>query len=163
VPTSPNLTVGTPDSNGLHANMTGYVKFRSIAGDPSTNANEADVAITMHITDVRLAHSLADYTGELHEVSTLRLTDRANGTGDTGTVQDLPIGVTAPCTATADPATGADCGVSTTINAVMPGAVVEGNRSIWNIGQVQVYDGGEDGVWATDDNSLFAVQGLFFI
>jgi hypothetical protein len=157
------LTVGTPDSNGLHANMTGYVKFRSITGDPNTPANEADLEVTMNVTDVRRASTLADYTGELHEVSTLRLTDRANGTGDTGTVEDLPIGVTASCAATAEPDAGAECGVTTTINAVLPGAVVEGNRSVWNLGQVQVFDGGEDGVWSTDDNSLFAVQGLFFI
>ena len=163
VPTSPNLTVGTPDSNGQHANMTGYVTFRSILGDSSTSANEADVAVTMRITDVRSASSLADYTGELREVSSLRLTDRANGTGDTGTVQDIPIGVTASCAATADTTKGSNCGVSTTINALMPGAVVEGNRSIWNLGQVQVFDGGEDGIVSTDDNSLFAVQGLFFI
>jgi predicted acyl esterase len=163
VPTSRNLTVGTPDSNGERANSTGSVSFRTIIGNSSTPANEADVALSVRLGDVRETAGLGDYTGELREVSTLRLTDRANGSGDTGTVQDLPIGVTVPCNATADTLTGSDCSVATTINALMPGAVVEGNRSVWNLGQVRVFDGGPDGIVATDDNSLFAIQGLFFI
>jgi hypothetical protein len=161
--TSPNLTVGTPDSNGLRANSTGSVLFRTILGNSSTSENEADVSIGVKLSDVRQTAGLADYTGELREVSTLRLTDRANGNGGTGTVQDMTIGVTIPCTATADTTKGASCTVSTTVNALIPGAVVEGRRSIWNLGQVQVFDGGEDGIVSTDDNSLFAVQGLFFI
>ena len=43
----------------------------------------------------------------------------------------------------------------------MPGAVVEGKRAIWQIGQVQVYDGGSDGLVSTAPNTLFATQGLF--
>jgi predicted acyl esterase len=163
VPTSPNLTVGTPDSNGERASSTGFVKFRTILGNSSTPANETDVELTVRLGDVRQSSTLADYTGELQEVSTLRLTDRASGNGDTGTVQDLPIGATVSCMATSDTTRGADCLVSTTINALIPGAVVEGRRSIWNLGQVQVFDGGEDGVVSTEDNSLFAVQGLFLI
>jgi hypothetical protein len=34
-------------------------------------------------------------------------------------------------------------------------------RAIWALDQVQVFDGGPDGVVATADNSLFAVQGIF--
>ena len=37
----------------------------------------------------------------------------------------------------------------------------EGKRSIWELGQVQVYDGGSDGVAATRRNTLFALQGVF--
>jgi hypothetical protein len=43
----------------------------------------------------------------------------------------------------------------------MPGAVVEGKRAIWQMGQAQVFDGGPDGNVATADNTLFATQGLF--
>ena len=40
--------------------------------------------------------------------------------------------------------------------------VTEGKRAIWQLGQVQVTDGGEDGIAATAaDNTLFAKQGLF--
>jgi hypothetical protein len=44
----------------------------------------------------------------------------------------------------------------------MPGLVVEGKRAVWQIGQVQVYDGGADGnANTTGDNTLFLTQGLF--
>jgi hypothetical protein len=34
-------------------------------------------------------------------------------------------------------------------------------RRTWALGQVQLWDAGADGNLATDDNTLFAVQGLF--
>ena len=38
----------------------------------------------------------------------------------------------------------------------------EGQRAVWELGQVQVYDGGADGdADTTGDNTLFAVQGTF--
>jgi hypothetical protein len=43
----------------------------------------------------------------------------------------------------------------------MPGAVVEGKRSIWQLDKVQVLDGGSDGVASTAGNTLFATQALF--
>ena len=46
--------------------------------------------------------------------------------------------------------------MSTTFDAVMPGAVPEGKRSIWQLGQIEVYDGGSDGLAATAGNTLFA-------
>ena len=39
---------------------------------------------------------------------------------------------------------------------------MEGKRAIWQLGQVQVFDGGPDGTAATPSgNTLFAVQGVF--
>jgi hypothetical protein len=43
----------------------------------------------------------------------------------------------------------------------MPGSVRSGDRAVWQIGKVQVFDGGPDGLVATADNSLFQVQGVF--
>ena len=43
----------------------------------------------------------------------------------------------------------------------MPEAAREGKRAVWDLGQVEVFDGGTDGLAATDDNSLFAVQGVY--
>ena len=37
----------------------------------------------------------------------------------------------------------------------------QGKRAVWQLGQIQVLDGGPDGAAATADNSLFAVQGVF--
>jgi len=51
--------------------------------------------------------------------------------------------------------------VSTTANAVLPGSVQSLGRSIWEIGHVQVFDGGSDGLAATAGNTLFAAQGIF--
>src|SRR6185312_10487640 len=105
---SPNLTVGTPDANGEQANSLGSVLLRTVVGDPNTAANEADVNMAISLGDVRDQGTLADYTGELQEVTTLRITDRGSSpSGNVGaTVQDLPIPVTVPCTATVATNTG---------------------------------------------------------
>ena len=39
--------------------------------------------------------------------------------------------------------------------------VKDGKRAIVEIGQLQIIDGGTDGVAATDPNTLFEVQGIF--
>ena len=46
-------------------------------------------------------------------------------------------------------------------DAVTPGLVTEGARAMWQLGQVQVRDGGSDGVASTSGNTSFAVQGIF--
>jgi uncharacterized repeat protein (TIGR01451 family) len=141
---SSDVTVGTPDANGQPAGSIGYVKLVVRPGD---------VREAVSITDVRNGGNLSDYTGNLEETSSVRITDGSNGPGDDqGTVQDVPFGTTVPCAATADPRTGAVCAIDTTFNALAPGAVVDGERSVWQLGQVQVLDG---------SNDPFAVQGVF--
>ena len=66
-----------------------------------------------------------------------------------------------PCTATADPSVGSECAVATSFDAIAPGSVPEGRRSIWQLGQVEVNDGGDDGIVATPGNTLFERQGVF--
>jgi hypothetical protein len=40
--------------------------------------------------------------------------------------------------------------------------VKEGQRSVWQVSAVEVFDGGTDGDGdTTGDNTLFAVQGIF--
>jgi hypothetical protein len=56
---------------------------------------------------------------------------------------------------------GASCTLGTSAEAVLPGSVREGKRAVWEFAQVKVMDGGADDVAATQDNSLFATQGLF--
>jgi hypothetical protein len=157
------LTVGTPDSNGFDAASTGSLRLDVAAGDPSTAADEADVRISAAITDVRERSDLSDYAGELRGEVNLRITDRWSGSSgsDPATVTDTPLRVTIACGSTAD-AAGGRCAVTTTADAVVPGVVPEGSRAIWQLGPVEVYDGGADGVaTTTGDNSLFADQGLF--
>jgi hypothetical protein len=159
---SPHLTVGSPDANGKASNSTGSVKLAAMPGIASTTPDEADVRFTISITDVRRRADLADYTGELQFDASIRITDRLNGTSpvDTGTAADLPFPVTIPCTATGDTNIGSTCAINTTADSVLPGAVREVKRTIWQLGRLALLDGGADGLAATAGNSVFATQGV---
>ena len=160
---SSELTVGTPDANGEAVNSSGSVKVGVIAGTPGP-PDEADVAVALTLTDVRNAVGLTDYAGEVQMRAAFRVTDRANGPGtdEPGTVQDLDVPVNAMCAVTPDdPAVGSTCGVVTTLDAVVPGIIVEVRRSVWEIGQIEVLDGGPDGDADTPGNGVFARQGVF--
>jgi hypothetical protein len=95
------------------------------------------------------------------------ITDKYNGglgtESATGTFPfyQPPLTIVVPCAATPDTAVGATCAVDTTADTLVPGVVKEGVRTTWELGQIQVWDAGEDGNPASDDNTLFAVQGLF--
>jgi hypothetical protein len=165
------LTVGTPDApgNGQAANSTGSVQYTVLVGDSATLANESDVRIATSITDVRKKSDLTDYAGQLQEVASLRVTDRFNSAdlatqpaNDIGTGNDTPFPVTVPCTTTpANAAVGSTCALTTTANALAPNVVVESKRTVWQMGPVQVFDGGSDGVASTAGNTLFMDQGVF--
>jgi hypothetical protein len=160
-PASGQLTVGTADSNGAAANFVGSVQYKVVGGDP-TPPDDADVRLIVSIADVRRKVTLADYTGQLQVDASVRITDKQNGpsqaepgTGDT----NFPV--TVPCAATDATSVGSTCSVDTTFNAVTPGAIVESKRSIWQLGEVKVFDGGSDGLVSTAPNTLFAGQGVF--
>jgi hypothetical protein len=160
--TSSQLTVGSPDANGAAANSVGYAKLSTLVGNPGTSADEADARITLSITDVRKRSDLTDYSGQLQLESTIRATDRNNGPSETGTVQDTPFRITVPCATTGSTSVGSTCSIDTTADAVTgAGTITEGKRTVWQLGQVRVNDGGADGVVSTTPNSLFAVQGVF--
>jgi hypothetical protein len=172
------LTTGTPDANGAQAALVGFVRLDAIPGDPSTDANEADVAMSVSLTDVRCRFGgspwctqdapMAPYLGEISTVATLQMTDRDSGgtAGDpvtfspTSPVAGLPFVV--QCAPTGDSTVGSTCEGSTTANAITPGTVQEGERAVWELGAVQVFDGGNNGM--VDDDGVervFADQGLF--
>jgi hypothetical protein len=162
VQTSSQLTVGTPDANGAPAKSIGHAKVSALVGNPGTAADEADARLTLSITDVRRRSDLTDYGGQLQLETTVRVTDRNSGPSETATGQDVPFRVTVPCAVTADATVGATCSVSTTADAVTgAGTITEGKRSVWQLGQLRVNDGGPDGVASTTPNGLFAVQGVF--
>jgi hypothetical protein len=165
------LTVGSPDANGAPANGVANVLLKVKATSPE------DVIIQSTGTDVRClpggpatACSTAnatdgpDYTGEVQGNATIRISDHYNGPGlnEAATVTDIPFPVNGTCTATAATNIGATCGVNTTANAVVPGSVKDTQRGIVEITQLQIFDGGTDGlVSTTADNTLYAVQGIF--
>ena len=161
---SDRLTVGTLDANGNVANSVGSLRLDVQPGNPAIPADDADVSLAFSLTDVRRASDLTDYAGELEGIFNLRITDKNNGDAQSqqpATVPDLPFSFTVPCAETLDPLTGATCSASTSADAITPGSVPEGLRSNWQLGQVQVLDGGADDDADTPDNSLFAVQGVF--
>ena len=160
---SPHVTVGTPDANGLAVKMSASVRFRVIPGILATPGDEADVRVELSLNDMRSTMTLLDYAGEVRMRAALRITDRRNGAAFTGggTLQDLDLPIDAGCTVTLDPEIGSTCNVDTTLDAIMPGVVDEGARSIWELGHVEVLDGGLDGDVDTEPNAVFARQGVF--
>ena len=162
-PASDHLTVGTPDSNGQTVKSVGEAEFRAIAGDPGTSADEADAGLRVSIIDVRRRNDLADYAGELAAGASVRITDKYNGTvpADSATVSDIPFPFTVPCATTTNSTVGSTCAVDTTGEALVPGAIKEKARTIWELGQVELRDGGPDGNADTDPNTVFARQGVF--
>ena len=163
-PASDHLTVGTGDANGLPARNEGHVLFSTVVGVPSTPADEADVRLEMFMDDV-FTQGLADYAGELRASFTVRVTDKSSpgaGPGTAATTTDIPLAAAFSCTPVADPQEGSTCSGTTTVDALVPGAVSETKRSIWALDQVRVFDGGADGdADTTADNTLFATAGLF--
>jgi hypothetical protein len=176
---SGNLALGTPDANGAPVNSTGFVSLRTAVGNPG-GLDDADVAIRVHITDVRCQTGASpcgaanagggdDYTGEVQARIGLRITDRNNGTAPPGGTEAgtsaTTFQVTVPCGVTPTPDNiGSTCELTTTADAVYgnPNTALEGKRTIWELGQVQVYDGGPDGDSDTPTgDTVFMRQGLF--
>jgi PKD repeat protein/glucose/arabinose dehydrogenase len=156
------LTVGTPEVNLQLVRSTGRVKLTVVPGIPGTSTDEADVAVALTLTDVRNT-DLSDYAGQVQMRGMIRITDRATGTAGTesGTLGDLELPVNAACGVTPESADGSTCSVNTTLDAVVAGVVDEGERSVWELGQIEVLDGGPDGDPDTPGNGVFARQGVF--
>ena len=155
------VTVGTFDFNRRPAESSGFVRLDSIVGSAATPDDEADVRVKAQLGDVRQFASANDYPGELRLDLSLQVTDRVLGNGGEGaTGAATQVYVPMTCVPTPGPE-GANCAADTTLDAVMPGLVLEGRRSIWELGKVRVYDGGSDGLAATEPNFLFATQGVF--
>jgi uncharacterized repeat protein (TIGR01451 family) len=164
-PTTSYLTLGAPDVNGQPAKSEGRVRLTRIGETPIIfgNGDQADAGYELVLTDVRNLSDVSDYTGELQAKTVLRISDRDNSVSGNAaaTMVDTEIDFTVPCTSTADPTVGGTCSVSTTAEALTPGMVKEGKRTIWAVGKVRVFDGGADGDAQTGPNTLFATQGVF--
>jgi hypothetical protein len=152
---SSRLTVGTPDANGQAASSVGSMLYRVTSGDVEVNAS---------VSDVRTRGTLADYTGELEVEHGVQITDRANGPGadEAGTVESSPFRFAVPCAPTASTTVGSTCTLTSSFNSILPGSIVAGKRAIWELGEIDVFDGGADGQGGTTgDNTLFERQGVF--
>jgi hypothetical protein len=154
------LTAGAGDGDPSLARSTGFIRFATkvgAAGPP----DDTDVAIRFRLTHVMWRSNLAEYTGELLARADTRITDREGAVSSTS--MDLRLEFVVPCVATPDlPYDKATCAVTTTVEALVPGAAVEGSRAVWQFQRMSVYDGGGDAhADTTHDNKLFAVSGVF--
>jgi hypothetical protein len=171
VQSSSFLTVGTPDANGASANSLGFMLLKVKATHPE------DLLISTRISDVRCkpatdgsvcnsanAADGPDYSGELQSNATIRISDHNNGPNhdEAATVQDIPFPVNYFCANTSDTSTGSFCTINTTVSALIPeGYSFDGLRTVVEITQLEVSDGGPDGNVATAGNTGFLRQGLF--
>jgi hypothetical protein len=168
--TSRYLTVGSPDANRAGARSIGFVELK-------VSMVSGRVAFTASITDVRCLPGTSgavctganaadgpDYSGELQMNAMIRISDHYNGPGlnEPATVVDIPFPANLTCANTADTSIGGACTVPP--NAVQPALYPDGagaTRSVVEITQIQVFDGGADGRTSTQDNTVFEVQGVF--
>ena len=184
------LTLNAPDRPApfnTAANGTGSVILKAACLTPGTtvetgeslpcpaSGEQADVKITSSLTGVRCvsvsggcASAGGTYDGKVLGLMNLRMTDRLNGPAQTkaGTASDYPFTWGAQCT-------GGVCSTTTSADAVLPGLVLEQRRTVWQLGQLQVLDGGPDGDLAAagsgcppacagnDGEAPFLQQGFF--
>ena len=171
VQSSGSLTVGTPDANGSGANATAFVLLKVKTTSPE------DVLISGTITDVRCLPGTSagvcsgtnaadgpDYSGQLQGNAMIRISDHDNGPSltEAATVVDVPFPVNFSCANTASTTIGGLCTVNTGGAVVCPECgIKEGTRSVVEITQFEVFDGGPDGQITTNPNTVFLREGIF--
>jgi hypothetical protein len=136
---SPDLTVGEPQVNGKPAKAVGSIQIRTLS--PSNGQ------VTVSITDVRCKNYfpgcnviLGDYTNFVRLILEFQITDRATVNGTAATIQTVVLTTNVPCTATADTTVGSTCQLTTDLNTIVPGAIVDGNRASWVLRKASIGD-----------------------
>jgi hypothetical protein len=163
------LTVGTPDANGAGANSVGSILINALPGDARTRVNVTDVRCLPSVaaTVCNSANSVdgPDYSGNMEIAPSLRVTDHLNGPSltEAATMVEIPLEVDVLCANTVSTAVGSECSTDTTFNAVIPNALQAGSRTIWQLGQLNLTDGGADGDIHRGDpaGGIFLRQGVF--
>jgi hypothetical protein len=163
------LQIGTPDVNLAPAQSIGYFRVAAITGDASFQFNLKDVrcrpATVPSVCTPTNSIDGEDYVGEVQATFMTTITSHDYPPNyNAGTTVPVAFPVTIPCASTATNI-GSTCAIVTTYNALIPGVIKPSSinhRAVWEYSQVQVNDGGSDGVVATAPNTLFMVQGMFF-
>jgi len=65
------------------------------------------------------------------------------------------------CTATADSATGSDCRLDTSVDAITPGLIRENQATVLQLFRLRLMDSGPDDTAGNSDDRLFATQGFY--
>jgi hypothetical protein len=189
--TSARATVGTPDAFGGPSNSISHVRLSYAPCLGHCFDEDDDIRIEIALNDVRCvptggrcgaanAGGPADYVGEMRLSFAVRLTDHNNGTSpppsggtEAATVEDFTIdhalvtswgtALTWACVQSSSTSIGSTCNVNTALDAFMPASGTYGSkRSIWELHDVRIYDGGADGDGhTTADNTVFVRPGVF--
>jgi hypothetical protein len=175
---SPVLTVGTSDANGLNPLSNSSVRFKGRGAAPAPEDSDIQAIISIkdvHCTVTNLACpglALADFTGRVLVRSTIQITDKFNGgsNSESATVLKLPIEIPVDCVAISGNE-GGRCELTTTVDAMYPpGALLDSKRAVWEFGDVTVRDPGPNGTGygagcppscGDGDENAFLRQGLF--
>jgi hypothetical protein len=114
---------------------------------------------------------MTDYVGQVLVQADLQITDFTNSpeTPEPGTTQIFKYQYPVGCVATGGTTIGSTCDITTTADSIVPNTVVEGRRSVWQLGQVEVKDAGPNGTGYAScpptcgdgDESVFLRQGVF--
>lgn len=151
----------------LGPGSSGFADLTVLEGDLVTAADEADVSVSLHASDVRDRQSGGDYlpsaTGpDVTLKLKLRVSDDANGSPavERGTITDFSFDVPVSCTATAGIA-GSTCDASTSADSVLPGMIREGKDTVIQAFRARLDDSGANRVRGDGDDRNFAMQGLY--
>jgi hypothetical protein len=174
---SPVLTIGTPDANGFGAASISSVKLK-YGGNPAP-PEDSVVQPVIKITDVHCrvtndacpAGAGSDFVGRVLVRMSVQITDKFNGPASTesATVQEMPIEIPVDCVAVSG-SVGSRCDLTTSLDSLYPGSVLDAKRAIWQVGDVTVRDPGPNGTGygagcpetcGDGDESVFMRQGIF--
>jgi hypothetical protein len=146
------LSVGTPDANGFTALSVSSARFR-YRGSPSA-PEDSDIEPVIKVNDVHCRATNAacpdgagsDFTGRLLVRIAVQITDRLNGGSQTesATVDELPVEIPVDCVAVTG-GEGGRCNLTTSIDSLYPGAVLDAKRAMWEFHDVTVLDPGPNG------------------
>jgi hypothetical protein len=173
------LTVGSPDANGKPSASTSSIKLKTIVGGAGP-PEDSDVQAIVKVTDVLCratnaacsGGALSDYAGKVLIDFNIRLTDKYNGSplAEAATVQDFRMQLPIQCAVTSSTSEGGRCQATTSVNALIPGAVLDARRATWEVGQLRVLDAGPNGTGygagcpstcGDGDEAVFMRQGIF--
>ena len=153
----------------------GLAELTVVPGNPDTSADEADVALDLGLSDVQNVTGGGDYVpsasgADVTLIARLRLTDLANCSplgctgpyGRTaGTTTDLDFPVAIDCASTSDPSVGSNCDITTSVDAIQPGAISEGRQTVMQVFRLRLNDSGANTVRGDGDDRIFSTQGVY--
>jgi hypothetical protein len=169
-PPSPPCTTLASCFSGRDMTATAEIPIEQYTG-ANAGMPAPQGAVTEHraVAD-RAFHSTDHYNAKTTSSSCNTTKPSGYPAGDTtapfcqGTTQDSAFPVPIVCTPNGSTTTapGSSCGFNTTVNALVPGGVVNGKRSDIEVGQIEYYDAGANATaeFPAGDDKIIARQGL---